>query len=80
MPLYTDHGLAQSVRRHLAGASGVEDARISISADGGVVTLRGYVDSLVDWHDAEETSRGVYGVCAVINELNFRRRVRSRVA
>ena len=80
MPLYNDQTLAQSVRRHLAWTSGVEDTRISVSASGGVVTLRGCVESLVDWHVAEETSRGVYGVRAVINELDVRRRASSRVA
>ena len=38
------------------------------------VTLRGNVESLVEWHLAQETARGVYGVRAVINELDVRRR------
>ena len=80
MPLYTDQALVDAVRRHLAWTPGVQDTCISVSASGGVVTLRGYVDSLYDWHAAEETSRGVYGVCAVINELDVRRRSHSQVA
>ena len=80
MPLYNDQILSQAVRRHLAWSAGVPDARIAVSASGAVVTLRGYVDTLVEWHLAQETARGVYGVRAVINEIDVRRRGTARVA
>jgi osmotically-inducible protein OsmY len=50
----------------------VDNAAIAVSADGGVITLRGTVGSFREKRDARKDAERVYGVTSVINELEVR--------
>jgi osmotically-inducible protein OsmY len=50
----------------------VDNAEIGVSADDGVVTLRGTVGSFSQKRQAEKAAERVYGVRTVVNELSVR--------
>jgi osmotically-inducible protein OsmY len=68
----TDRELQQNVQNALAWEPSVESNDIGVTADAGVVTLRGDVGSYAEKHTAERVALRVYGVKAVANDLVVR--------
>jgi osmotically-inducible protein OsmY len=64
-----DATLAATVRTRLAGDAQWRQAKITVSAAGGTVTLRGKVASAAQRVSVERTVRTVAGVSAVDNQL-----------
>jgi len=67
-----DQRLRDSVMHQLAADPQVDASLVGISAQEGVVTLSGYVDSYAEKLAAERSCRHLYGVKAVANELEVR--------
>ena len=67
-----DQRLRDSVMHQLAADPQVDASLVGVSAQEGVVTLSGYVDSYAEKLAAERSCRRVYGVRAVANELEVR--------
>jgi osmotically-inducible protein OsmY len=67
-----DQRLRDSVMHQLAADPQVDASLVGVSAQEGVITLSGYVDSYVEKLAAERSCRHVYGVRAVANELEVR--------
>lgn len=67
-----DQLLRDSVMRQLTWAPDVDASMVGVTADDGVVTLSGYVDSYSAKLAAERVSRKVFGVKAIANELEVR--------
>ena len=67
-----DQRLRDSVLHQLASDPQVDASLVGISAQEGVVTLSGYVDSYAEKLAAERSCRRVYGVKALANELEVR--------
>ncbi len=67
-----DQRLRDSVMHQLLADPQVDASLIGVSAQEGVVTLSGYVDSYVEKLAAERSCRRVYGVRAVANELEVK--------
>src|SRR6266508_4512045 len=61
--------LARYVSDELVWDPKVDSAAIAVSADDGVVTLRGTVGSLRQKHEAKQDAERIYGVKHVKNEL-----------
>lgn len=68
----SDRELQDNVLRALDWEPSVDSAEIGVSVDGGVVTLRGDVQTFAERVVAERSAQSVYGVKAVANELNVR--------
>lgn len=68
----TDKELQDSVQRALEWEPSVDAGDIGVSAETGVVTLRGYVKSYSEKSTAERVTLRVYGVRAVANDLIVR--------
>jgi osmotically-inducible protein OsmY len=64
-----DSDLQLAVLAELNWEPSVVAAHIGVTAQDGVVTLSGHVDSFVRKHNAEDAARRVKGVLAVANEL-----------
>ena len=67
-----DQRLRDSVMHQLASDPQVDASLVGVSAQEGVVTLSGYVDTYAEKLAAERSCRRVYGVRAVANELEVR--------
>lgn len=67
-----DQALRDAVVRHLEWAPEVDASMIGVSAQDGVVTLTGYVDTYPGKLAAVNAVRRVYGVKAVADELEVR--------
>ena len=67
-----DSDLQQAVLAELKWEPSVVAAHIGVTANDGVVTLSGHVDSFVQKHAAEDAARRVKGVKAVAEELDVR--------
>jgi osmotically-inducible protein OsmY len=67
-----DSELQQSVLSELGWEPSVTAAHIGVTANGGVVTLTGQVDSFTEKHAAEAAARRVKGVKAVAEEIEVR--------
>ncbi len=67
-----DQRLRDSVMHQLAADPQVDATLVGVSAQEGVVTLSGYVDSYAEKLAAERSCRRVYGVRALANELEVR--------
>ncbi|MGE5244576.1 MAG: BON domain-containing protein [Betaproteobacteria bacterium] len=65
----TDRQLQEEVLQALEWEPGVDAADVGVSVDDGVVTLRGEVGTLREKWLAERTTRHVFGVRAVANDL-----------
>lgn len=65
----SDEALSRSVSGHLAGIPGVEVASVTVSADGGLVTLSGAVAHLPARRAAVRIAQSVRGVRAVDDRL-----------
>ncbi|MEV7007962.1 BON domain-containing protein [Streptosporangium sp. NPDC051022] len=50
----------------------IDDRAVAVSADGGIVTLRGTVGSLRQKREARKAAERVYGVVEVVNDLDVR--------
>jgi osmotically-inducible protein OsmY len=68
----TDRELQQHVLDALDWDPGVDAAAIGVSADNGVVTLRGDVSTYAEKQEAERVALRVYGVKAVANDIVVR--------
>jgi len=68
----TDSELQQDVLRELEWEPSVDAAHVGVTAKDGVVSLRGWVPSYAEKFAAEEAAKRVYGVRAVVNELEVR--------
>jgi osmotically-inducible protein OsmY len=68
----TDTELQQDVMNELQWEPSIEAAEIVVSVRDGVVTLSGYVDSYVKRWAAEKVATRVFGVRAVVEELEVR--------
>lgn len=64
--------LQQAVLAELRWEPSVTAAHIGVTADGGVVSLTGHVDSVVEKLAAEAAARRVKGVKAVVEEIEVR--------
>jgi osmotically-inducible protein OsmY len=67
-----DQRLKDSVMDRLEGDPEVKAELVGVSAQDGVVTLSGYVDTYAAKLAAERAARRVYGVTAIANELEVR--------
>jgi osmotically-inducible protein OsmY len=67
-----DQILRDAVTRHLAWEPDFDAAMIGVSAQDGIVTLSGYVQSYAAKLAAERAARKLYGVKAIANELDVR--------
>jgi osmotically-inducible protein OsmY len=67
-----DRELQQHVTNALAWEPSINDKDIAVSAEGGVVALRGDVGTFSERAAAERVALRVYGVKAVANDLNVK--------
>jgi osmotically-inducible protein OsmY len=67
-----DSELQRDVLDELKCDPGVNVAHVGVSAKNGIVTLSGYVPSYWEKHVAEKSAKRVYGVMAVVNELEVK--------
>ena len=68
----TDDELRREVERELEWEPSLDERRIGVSVDGGIVTLTGEVKSYVELWKAERTVERVKGVRGLANELSVR--------
>ena len=68
----TEHRLRDAVMRQLAWDPEFDASMVSVSAQDGVVTLTGYVDTYAAKLAAERAARRVYGVKALANDLEVK--------
>lgn len=68
----TDIRLRDTLIRHLDWSPEVDASAIGVSANGGVVTLTGFVNSYADKLTAERVAKRIRGVRAVANDLVVR--------
>ena len=66
----TDNELRREVERELEWEPSLDERRIGVAVDGGIVTLTGEVKSYVERWKAERTVERVKGVRGVANELS----------
>ena len=64
-----DEAIARAVTQRLLDAASVDDARIDVSADQGVVSLVGTVDNVLAKERVQRLAETVKGVRAVVNRL-----------
>ncbi|HET7698984.1 MAG TPA: BON domain-containing protein [Vicinamibacterales bacterium] len=67
-----DRDLAEAVSRQLAWEPSVDDAMVGVSAQDGIVTLTGYVESYSAKIAAERSASRVYGVRGIANDLQVK--------
>jgi osmotically-inducible protein OsmY len=68
----SDDNLRKDVKDELHWDPKLDDAEIAVSAENGVITLRGTVGSLREKRDAKRAAERVYGVMRVENKLEVR--------
>ncbi|MGZ3468779.1 MAG: BON domain-containing protein, partial [Isosphaeraceae bacterium] len=68
----TDSELQREVLDELKWEPSVDAAHIGVSVKDGIVTLSGYVSSYWEKYAAEKAAKRVYGVKAVVNELEVK--------
>ena len=68
----TDRLLQEHIQNALDWEPSIDAADIAVSAESGVVTLRGDVRSYAEKAAAERVALGVYGVKGVANDINVR--------
>ena len=66
----TDNELRREVERELEWEPSLDERRIGVSVDGGIVTLTGEVNSYAERWKAERTVERVKGVRGIANELS----------
>lgn len=67
-----DATITASVKIALAFEPGVAATEINVDTDGGIVTLRGEVDTVAERQLAERVAEDVGSVTEVVNELTLR--------
>lgn len=67
-----DKELREEVETYLDRNPDVPLAKVGVSVSNGVITLSGYVNTLVEKLAAEKTAKLVYGVRAVANEIEVK--------
>jgi osmotically-inducible protein OsmY len=72
MKTMTDSELQEDVLHELEWEPSVDAAHIGVAAKDGIVTLSGYVPSYAEKWAAEAAAKRVYGVRAVVNEIEVR--------
>lgn len=70
--MFSDTELKQAVLDELAWQPSITAAHIGVSADAGVITLSGHVESFVEKKTAEKAAGRVRGVKVVVEELEVR--------
>jgi osmotically-inducible protein OsmY len=70
----TDEQVREAVLFQLEWEPDFDETAIGVTAEGGVVTLTGYVDSYAAKMAAEKAAKRVYGVKAVANDLQIKLR------
>src|SRR5205823_2417892 len=65
----TDKEIQQAVLRELEWEPLVKSTEVGVAVKDGIVTLTGYVDSYTKRYYAEQAAKRVYGVKAVVNDL-----------
>ena len=65
----TDMELQNDVIEELKWTPSIDAANIGVAVKGGVVTLSGYVPSYVQYYEADNAAKRVYGVTAVVNKI-----------
>jgi osmotically-inducible protein OsmY len=68
----TDSELQRRVLDELKWEPSVDAAHIGVSVQDGVVTLSGHVSSYVEKYAAEKAAKRVYGVQALVNEIEVK--------
>ncbi|HEX5423606.1 MAG TPA: BON domain-containing protein [Candidatus Acidoferrales bacterium] len=68
----TDKALRDTVIRHLQWDPEVVSSDISVAAEGGVVTLTGFVHTYAEKFAAEKAAQSIYGVKAVANDIEVK--------
>ncbi|WP_438005348.1 BON domain-containing protein [Sorangium sp. So ce321] len=68
----TDIELQRDVLSELSWEPSVDAAHIAVSVKDGIVTLGGHASTYAEKHAAEEAAKRVYGVRAVVNELDVK--------
>ena len=68
----TDHLLRDAVVRQLAWEPSFDESLVGVSADDGIVTLSGFVDTYSAKLAAERAVRRVFGVRGIANELEVK--------
>jgi osmotically-inducible protein OsmY len=68
----TDSQLQREVMDELKWEPSVDPAHIGVAAKDGIVTLSGYVSSYAEKYAAERAAKRVYGVRAVVNEIEVK--------
>lgn len=69
-----DTELKHDVENELQWEPSVNEAHIGVTAKDGIVTLTGHVPSFMEKYTAEKTTKRVYGVKAVANEMEVKLR------
>jgi len=67
-----DQQISQNVLAELSWEPSVDSTHIGVTANDGIVTLSGHVESFVEKHAAETAARRVRGVKAVAEEIEVR--------
>jgi len=65
----TDMQLQNDVIEELKWTPSVDAANIGVAVKDGIVTLTGYVPSYVQYYEADNAAKRVYGVTAVVNKI-----------
>src|SRR4029453_3279937 len=71
-PTMSNSDLERYVRDELHWDPKIDDSAVAVSADDGVVTLRGTLGSFRQKRDAKRDAQRVYGVKSVNDELEVR--------
>jgi osmotically-inducible protein OsmY len=69
-----DTELKHDVETELQWEPSVNEAHIGVIAKDGIVTLTGHIPSFMEKYTAEKTAKRVYGVKAVVNEMEVKLR------
>jgi osmotically-inducible protein OsmY len=65
----TDMELQNDIIEELKWTPSIDAANIGVAVKDGVVTLTGYVPSYVQYYEADNAAKRVYGVTAVVNKI-----------
>jgi len=68
----TDTQLQSDIIEELKWQPDVNSANIGVSVKDGIVTLNGYVSSFAERYEAEQAAKRVYGVTAVVNDIEVK--------
>ena len=70
--MFNDHQLQQEVLAELSWEPSIDAAHIGVTANAGIVTLTGHVESFAEKHVTELAARRVKGVKAVAEKIEVR--------